>query len=81
MISPTSTTSDGDQYDAYARVVMELLYGMTAVFRLYFAIDPNRLDDLIKIAPQRPFHHVKTRCPRREHDTSGKSALDCIWSS
>jgi hypothetical protein len=38
---PTSTTSDRDQYDTYARVAMELLYGVAAVLWLYFAINAD----------------------------------------
>jgi hypothetical protein len=38
---PTSTTSDCDQYNAYVMVVLELPDSVTAVLRLYFAIDPD----------------------------------------
>jgi hypothetical protein len=44
---PTGTTRNGDQYDAYTRVVMKSFHSEAAVFRQHFAIDSNGLDELI----------------------------------
>lgn len=71
---PTGTTSNGDEYDANTRIIMEPFDGETATLWLNLAIDTDGLDDLIWIRPQRSLYHIETGCPGREYDTSRRLA-------
>ena len=67
---PTGATRNGDEYDTYARAVMEPFDGETAVLWLNLAINSDVLDGLIWIRLQRSLYHIQTGSPGREYDTS-----------
>ena len=60
---PAGTTPYCDEYDTYARVVVEPFNSDAAVLGLYFAIDSDGLDGFIWITTKRSLYHIETGCP------------------